>query len=324
MRTLITGAAGFVGLHLARYLLESDPDAEVWGMVWPGAGREGLANLPPTMHVEDGELRDAASLGRVLRAARPDVVFHLAAASTVASSWAAPTEAMEVNAVGQINLLEGIRKLGLAPRVVVACSAEAYGRAAHRPVSEDAPLAPLSPYAVSKAAQDLIAAQYHAAYGLDTIRLRLFNHTGPGRPERFVASSFARQIAEIERGARPPLLRVGNLDVVRDFTDVRDVVRAYRLAAERGRPGAVYNVCSGAKVSVRELLGTLLEVAGVEAEVEVDPELLRPAEIPAVWGDHGRLTADTGWRPAIPLERTLADLLAWWRRRLGEGGTCGA
>lgn len=321
MRALITGAAGFVGVHLARHLLEAAPGAEVWGMVWPGADPESLASLPPAVHTAAGELRDPGSLESVLRAARPDVVYHLAAASTVASSWAAPTEAMEINAVGQINLLEGLRALGLDPTVVVACSAEAYGRTAHCPVTEDAPLAPLSPYAVSKASQDLIAAQYHAAYGLRTIRLRLFNHTGPGRPERFVASSFARQIAEIERGARPPVLRVGNLDVVRDFTDVRDVVEAYRLVAARGTPGAVYNVCSGAKVSVRELLATLLEAAGVKAEIEVDPQLLRPADIPVLWGDHGRLTADTGWRPAIPLERTLADLLVWWRQRLdGEAG----
>lgn len=319
MRALITGAAGFVGVHLARHLLESEPGAEVWGMVWSRAGREEVAQLPPGVHVETGELRDAASLGRVLRAARPDVIFHLAAASTVASSWTAPTEAIEINAVGQINLLEGIRVLGLQPTVVVACSAEAYGRVTRCPVTEDAPLAPLSPYAVSKAAQDMIAAQYHTAYGFKTIRLRLFNHTGPGRPERFVASSFARQIVEIERGVTPPRLRVGDLDVVRDFTDVRDVVRAYRLVVQHGRPGAVYNVCSGAKVSVRELLETLLAASGVEAEVEVDPELLRTAEIPALWGDHGCLTADTGWRPEIPFDRTLADLLAWWRERLADG-----
>jgi GDP-4-dehydro-6-deoxy-D-mannose reductase len=319
VRALITGAAGFVGAHLAAHLIEAEPGAAVWGMVWPSAGRESVAALPSSVHIENGELRDAGSLQRVLRVARPEVIFHLAAASTVASSWAAPTEAMEVNAVGQINLLEGIRALGLEPTVIVACSAEAYGRAAHCPVTEDAPLAPLSPYAVSKAAQDLIAAQYHAAYGLKTIRLRLFNHTGPGRPERFVASSFARQTAEIERGMRPPVLRVGNLDAVRDFTDVRDVVRAYRLVAANGWPGAAYNVCSGAKVSVRELLDILLAVAGVEVEVKVDPELLRPADIPALWGDRSRLTADTGWQPLIPLERTLADLLAWWRGRLDDG-----
>ena len=203
-----------------------------------------------------------------------------------------------------------------APRVVVSSSAEIYGPvpADRQPILEDFPLQPISPYAVSKASLDLIAAQYHRGFGLPTIRLRLFPHTGPRRSAQFVASSFARQIARVERGLNPPRLAAGNLDAIRDFCDVRDVVHAYWLAATDGRAGQAYNVCSGRGVGIREMLDLLLSQSEAEIEVEVDPDRLRPADIPMLVGDGSLFAATTGWRPEIPLERTLEDLLECRRR----------
>ncbi|RLE27700.1 MAG: hypothetical protein DRJ61_17175 [Acidobacteria bacterium] len=181
-------------------------------------------------------------------------------------------------------------------------------------MSESAPLRPLSPYAVTKATQDLQAGQYHSAYGLPTIRLRLFNHTGPGRPPQFVASSFAKQLAEIEAGLHEPVLHVGNLDVARDFTDVRDIARAWRLAALHGRAGEAYNVCSGRPTPIRRILDILLEETGIKVEIQTDPTLMRTGEIESLYGDPSLFTKVTGWQPEIPLEQTLGDLLQWWRK----------
>jgi len=318
VRILITGVTGFVGAWLARHLVEDQRQNEVHGLVRWNSDRGALEALGSSLVLLEGDLTDGASLVRVVRAVRPEVVFHLAASSTVASSWSTPAELMKVNVVGQVNLLEALRTVDLAPVVVVAGSGEVYGRAGgNGAVDETAPLEPVSPYAVSKAAQDLMAYQYHAAYGLPTIRLRLFNHTGPGRPERFVASSFARQLAEIEADLRPPVLSVGNLDAVRDFTDVRDVARAYWLASRGGRPGAVYNVCSGRPVAIRELLDRLLSLSSASVEVHLDPGRFRQAEVPVLYGDPGRFRAATGWQAEIPLEKTLQDLLEYWRRRVG-------
>jgi GDP-4-dehydro-6-deoxy-D-mannose reductase len=246
---------------------------------------------------------------------RPDVVLHLAGATSVASSWQQPDRSFQVNAIGTLNLLEALRSLDLEPKVVVATSAEIYGAvcAENQPIREDSPLNPISPYATSKAAQDLIAAQYQRGFNLPTVRLRLFPHTGPGRPPQFAASGFARQIARIERGLDPPVMAVGNLDPIRDFTDVRDTARAYWAAAVRGRPGEAYNVGSGRGVSIREVLDQLIALSDRRIETRVDPQRLRPADIACLVADTTRFAADTGWRPEIPLERTLADLLDWWR-----------
>ena len=317
MRILITGITGFAGARLARYLVEEAGQTEVYGLRRWDSDRSSLAGLEPAPTLLEGNLTDGASLVRVVRSARPEVVFHLAASSTVASSWATPEELMDVNVTGQVRLFEALRTADLAPVVVIASSGEIYGRSGgDGPVAEDAPLEPLSPYAVSKAAQDLLAHQYQVAYGLPVIRLRLFNHTGPGRPDRFAASSFAHQLAEIEAGLRPPRLDVGNLEAVRDFTDVRDVARAYWLAPARCRPELAYNVCSGRPVTIRQVLERLIELAEVPVEVRTDPSRLRPADVPVLYGNPERFEAATGWRAEIPLETTLRDLLDFWRRRI--------
>lgn len=315
MRFLITGVTGFVGPYLAAELA-GEPKVELFGMAWNGNDHTTAALLPTGLRMLTGDITDDGSIRDVLEAARPEVVFHLAGASSGAAAWHRPVACYEVNAVGTLRLLEGIRRLGLAATTIVASSGEVYGSAddeAH-PLTEDSPLRPLSPYAASKASQDLVAAQYPRAYGMRVIRLRLFNHTGPRHPAMFVASSFARQIARIERGLQEPVLEVGNLDAGRDFVDVRDVARAYRLAAQRELSGDVFNVCSGRAISIRRILELLLGLARCEVTVRSDPERMRPADIPLLIGDPRRFREATGWVPEIPIERTLTDLLDWWRR----------
>jgi GDP-4-dehydro-6-deoxy-D-mannose reductase len=315
MRVLITGVTGFVGPYLANELA-GEPEVELFGMAWNGNDHTTAALLPACLETLTGDITDDSSIRAVLDAARPEVVFHLAGASSGAAAWRRPIACYEVNALGTLRLLEGVRRLGLTTTTVVASSGEVYGSAddeAH-PLTEDSPLRPLSPYAASKASQDLVAAQYPRAYGMRVIRLRLFNHTGPRHPEQFVASSFAHQIARIERGLQEPVLEVGNLDARRDFVDVRDVARAYRLAAQRELSGDVFNVCSGHAVSVRHILDLLVGLAHCEVTVRPDPERMRPADIPLLIGDPRRFREATGWVPRIPIEQTLADLLDWWRR----------
>ena len=314
MRVLITGISGFVGPYLAQHIAEIVPEAEIWGMVWAADP----AKAPSSVQQVGGDLTDISSLTTALDQVRPEIIFHLAAASSVASSWKHPGRFLEVNAVGTVNLLEVVRTLGLGAKIVVSSSAEVYGVVPmnQQPITEDAPMAPLSPYAASKAAQDLLTAQYYHGYGMSTIRLRLFHHTGPRRPNQFVASSFAFQIARIERGLDPPRLAVGNLEAVRDFTDVRDVARAYWLAATRGIPGDAYNICSSRRTSIRRVLDMLLAHSEVEVEVEVGPSRLRAADIPYLVGDHSRFSETTGWHPEIALVDTLGDLLNWWRSQV--------
>jgi GDP-4-dehydro-6-deoxy-D-mannose reductase len=316
MRILITGVTGFVGPYLVEYVSEAAPEAEIWGLVM-AADRE---VAPPSIRPIEGDLTDITSLRAAFDQIQPDVIFHLAAASSVASSWDRPGHFLEVNAVGTVNLLETVRAADRDVRVVVSSSGEVYGAvpADQQPITEDAHLGPLSPYAASKAAQDLLTAQYFHGYGIQTIRLRLFHHTGPRRPPQFVASSFANQIARIERGLDPPRLAVGNLEAIRDFTDVRDVARSYWLAATRGVPGDVYNICSSRHTSIRRVLDVLLTDCRVDVDVEVDPSRLRAADIPYLVGDHSRFSSATGWQPEIPLVQTLGDLLNWWRDQVSS------
>ena len=314
MRVLITGVSGFVGPHLVESLLSGGQDVELYGLLrW----RSPAAELPPApvLRMIEGDLLDQASLLRALDASRPEVVFHLAASSSVASSWGTPTEVMQVNVLGTLNLLEAARQAALDAPIVMACSAEAYGQVApgELPIREEQPFRPVSPYGVSKAAADLLGFQYFRAFGLRTVRLRFFNHFGPGQPPRFVVASLARQIAEIEAGLRPPQLRVGNLEVRRDFVDVRDAAHAYALAASNGAPGEAYNVASGRSRPVREVLDRLLALTDTAIEVSFDPSRLRPAELEVLEGDADRFRRATGWEPRIAFERTLADTLEYWR-----------
>ncbi len=316
MRVLITGVTGFVGRHLVEYLAATQPQVEVYGLQRWRPATEGRSPTLAGMHVLHGDLLDAPSLMRAVAACRPAAVVHLAASSSVARSWETPTEMLQTNVLGTVHLLEAVRQLGLDIPVVLAGSAESYGLVAPEelPVGESQPFRPLSPYAVSKAATDLLGYQYFKAFGMRTVRLRLFNHCGPGQAEQFVVAAFARQLAEIEAGLRPALVSVGNLHVVRDFVDVRDAARAYWLAVERGVAGEAYNVASGCARTLKEVLDRLLALSGVRAEIVTDPQRLRPADVPALEGRFEKFAAATGWCPQVPFDTTLRDTLEEWRQ----------
>jgi GDP-4-dehydro-6-deoxy-D-mannose reductase len=319
MRVLITGITGFAGSHLAEYLLAEHPEVEVYGTYRWRSRRENIEHLADRVEMREADLRDYSSLHSLLDEVRPQAIFHLAAQSFVPSSWRAPAETLGTNITGQTNLFEAVRYLDLDPVIQIACSSEEYGlvHPEETPIKEDNPLRPLSPYAVSKVAQDFMGYQYFQSYGLKVVRTRAFNHTGPRRGDVFVTSNFAKQVASIEAGLNEPVIRVGNLDAIRDFTDVRDTVRAYWLAVLKGRPGEVYNIATGTGITIREVLDRLIALANVEVKVETDPERLRPSDVEILIGDSSKFRADTGWEPQISFEQTLRDVLDYWRRQLG-------
>ena len=313
MKVLITGITGFVGSHLAEHLLAQG--YEVVGTARWRSRMDNIAHLQDRISLEECELGDAVSVKRVIHAVRPDQVYHLAAQSFVPASWKSPAETLSTNIIGQVHLLEALREEGINPPVQIAGSSEEYGLCYEEelPIKETNPLRPLSPYAVSKVGQDLLAFQYFHSYGMHLIRIRAFNHTGPRRGHVFVSSNFAKQVADIEAGFQEPVVRVGNLDARRDFTDVRDMVRAYKLAVEKGEPGEVYNVCSNRAFAIREVLDILISNARVKIAVEPDPSRMRPSDVPVLLGDNSKFRQRTGWKPEIPFEQTLRDLLDYWR-----------
>jgi len=322
VRVLITGFTGFVGSHLADHLLERG-DCEIYGLYRWRSRMENVNHLLGRVHLIEGDIADASGMRRALEISRPDWVFHLAAQSFVPTSWTSPNETLDVNVRGQINLFEGLRQLSLNPRIQIACSSEEYGlvHADELPIREENPLRPLSPYAVSKVTQDVLAYQYHQSYGIDTVRTRGFNHTGPRRGHVFVCSNFAHQVASIEAGLQDAVIRVGNLDARRDFTDVRDMARGYVLALEKGEPGGCYNICQGKAHRIGDVLDMLLDMARLEVSVEEDPERMRPSDVPVLLGSADRFRERTGWEPRIPFEQTLRDLLDYWRDRLARRTT---
>lgn len=318
MRVLITGITGFAGSHLADYILANEPDVEIFGLLRWRSRMDNVAHIRDSVRFYEGDLKDSVSLKKCLAEIKPDRIFHLAAQSFVPTSWKCPSETFAINAIGQINLFETILALDLSPKIQVAGSSEEYGivHPHELPMKETNPLRPLSPYAVSKVAQDLLAFQYYKSYGLRAVRTRGFNHTGPRRGDVFICSNFAKQIAEIEKQKRDPVIFVGNLDAKRDFTDVRDTVRAYWLSLEKGEEGDVYNIGSGRSYSMREILDMLLAETDVHVQVEVDPERLRPSDVPILESDCSKFKALTGWEPQIPFQQSLQDLLDYWRERI--------
>ncbi|HZP40972.1 MAG TPA: GDP-mannose 4,6-dehydratase [Candidatus Binatia bacterium] len=320
MRVLITGITGMVGSHLADFILREHPGVAVHGLVRWRSPRGNVRHLEGRVALHEGELRDLHSLVRVLAAARPDRIFHLAAQSYVSASFTAPADTLHTNVIGTTNLLDAVRLTGLDPLVHVCSSSEVYGQvtAAEVPIRETNELRPASPYAVSKVGEDLVAQQYHRSYGLRIVRTRMFTHTGPRRGDVFAESAFAKQIAEIEAGVRANPVRVGNLASVRTFADVRDAVRAYWLLLERGTPGEVYNIGGEETMTVGEMLERLKAMARCPIAHAVDPALVRPSDVTLQIPDTTKFRAATGWRPEIPVERTLRDLLDWHRARLRE------
>ena len=320
MRALITGISGFAGRHLAALLLRGGNEVYGTARAESGAALAALAARYPALRdecVRTADMADATGVAAVVATVQPDAIFHLAGMTFVPASHADPTAAFRVNVLGTINLFAAVRQHRPSCRILLVGSGDAYGwvDSADLPIRETCPFRPLSPYGASKAAADLVAYQWARAYGLDIVRARPFNHIGPGQQPLFVCPDFARQLVAVERGRQPAVIAVGNLDVVRDFSDVRDVVAGYLAAWERGASGDAYNICSGAGHSVRDMLDTLIELSGLHVRIAVSPERVRPTDVPSVIGCADKLSQATGWVPTYEWRQTLADVLADWRTR---------
>lgn len=316
MRVLITGITGFAGSHLTELLLKKG-GIEVHGIQRWRSKTDNIDHLKSRIRLLECDLRDASSVLHAIETIRPDRIFHLAAQSFVPASWSAPAETLSTNLIGQLNIFEAVRKVGLSPRIQIAGSSEEYGLVLpdEVPMTENNLLRPLSPYAVSKVAQDFLGYQYHMSYEMFIVRTRGFNHTGPRRGDVFAESNFAMQIARIEAGLQEPIIRVGNLEAQRDYTDVRDMVEAYWLSLEKGKAGEVYNIASGKTWSIQKTLDMLLSHSSIKVKIMQDPERMRPSDVQILLGDNTKFVQATGWKPQIPFETTLKDLLDYWREK---------
>lgn len=314
MNVLVTGIDGFVGSHLTELL---HGQVRLSGLVIDPSRTPLIDRFRDRLTLHRGDIRDAEAVSEAVRAFRPAAIYHLAGQAYVPNSLKDPVDTYRTNIDGGINVLEAVRRHAPECVVLVVSSGEVYGKVApDAVVEEESALRPENPYAASKACLDILARQYRAAFGLRTVVARAFNHLGPGQSDIFVGSAFARQVAEAKLGKRAPVIEVGNLDARRDFTDVRDVVRAYAALVEGERRHGVYNVCSGKAIAVREILDRLVAASGMKVEIRQDPARMRASDTPVVVGSPARIAGETGWKPSIPLERTLADLLAYWERRL--------
>jgi len=320
MNILITGITGFVGSYLAEYLVKEIPNASIYGTIRWRSRTENLEYLGGKIKLIECDLKDYSSVKAALEQSWPDYIFHLAAQSFVVTSFHAPADTLNTNIISQLNIFEAVRALGINPTILIAGSSEEYGlvKADELPITEDNPLRPLSPYAVSKVAQDFLAFQYFQSYQVKAVRTRAFNHSGPRRGHVFVESNFSRQIAEIEKGLHPPVLKVGNLTAVRDYTDVRDTVRAYWLAVTKGDPGDVYNIASGKGYAISQIVDMLKSLTKVNIRVEEDPSRMRPSDVPVLIGDSTKFKKKTGWKAEIPFEETLKNILDYWRNRIPD------
>jgi len=318
MKVLITGITGMVGSHLAEYILNSHPPVEIHGLIRWRSPLDNIRHIRSKVILHLAELRDLKSLVLLLSKVKPDWIFHLAAQSYVKSSFDAPADTIHTNVIGTTNLLDAVCITEIDPKIHICSSSEVYGQVKEDeiPIRETNTFRPASPYAVSKVGEDMIGLQYFLSYGIKTIRTRMFTHTGPRRGDIFAESAFAKQIAEIEAGIRPNPIRVGNLNSVRTFADVRDAVRAYWLLLERCPPGEVYNIGGNRTMTVGEMLEILKGMARCKIEHEVDPALLRPSDVTLQIPDTSKFRAATGWEPEIPLEVTLKDLLEYHRDRI--------
>lgn len=313
-KVLITGASGFAGIYLAEHLLAKN-EYEIYGTYH---SPESLEKSPIKYKIafHQVDLQQKEQIVSLIKDVRPDLIFHLAAQAHVPTSFKDPIQTFHANIDSEVYLLEALREENLLEtKVLIVGSAEEYGyvQPNELPVNELTPLRPANPYSVSKIAQDYLAVQYTISYKMPLIRVRPFNHIGPGQKTGYVVSDFAKQIADIEKGKSEPVIKVGNLEAKRDFTDVRDMVKAYPLILEKGQPGEVYNIGAGVSHKIQEVLDILLSLATVKISVEVDPNKLRPSDIPEIVCDNTKITTATGWKPTIPFEQTIKDILDYWR-----------
>ncbi len=321
MKTYITGITGFVGSHLVEFLLKQD--IEIHGLVRWRSSKEHIQHCADVINLHLGDLLDPHSLRTTLKEAQPDIIFHLAAESLVPYTFSAPVSTLNTNCIGTCNLLETVSsmrdtgELTTDPVIHICSSGVIYGQVlTGEPITEDTPIRPTSPYAVSKACQDMLALQYHLSRKLKTVTSRMFTHTGPRHGEVFVVPAFAKQIAEIEAGTRPPIIRVGDLSSTRHFMDVRDAVRAYWDLVNKGEYGGVYNISGGETMSIRDMLGRLLsKTIHKGIEIQEDPTLLRPSDAAIQFPNSDKFCELTQWKPMIPFDVTLEDILNYWRTK---------
>ena len=315
MKVLITGIAGFVGSYLAELLLKKGE--EVFGICLPDESLENIREIKKELHLTNCDITDFDRLSSVMKRINPDEIYHLAAFSSVGKSFSHPVDVVGSNIQGTLYLLEILRNSRKKARILIVGSSDMYGVVKPKdiPITEEKPLLPISPYGSSKAASDLLAYQFFKSYGVQTIRVRAFNHTGPRQGMGFVVPDFASQIAKIEAGILPPVMKVGNLSSKRDISDVRDIVRGYQLLMKKGRAGEAYNVCSGKAYSIKNVLKILISLSKKKIRVKIDEERNRPAEILVLAGDNSKIKRTTGWKPKISIETTLEDTLNFWRRK---------
>lgn len=314
-KVLITGATGFAGSHLARHL-STKKENQTYGTYLSEESKSTLSDLLNLTLIQV-DLMDSEAVFKFIKDVSPDNIYHLAALTSPKLSFEEPTKVLTNNIEAQINLLEAVRKLKLPSKILIVSSAEVYGKVSPEdlPIDEETPLNPTSPYAVSKIAQDYLGLQYFLSYGLKIVRARPFNHIGPGQTEAFAVAAFAKKIAEIEKGKTEAILNVGNLDSKRDFTDVEDMVRAYSLLIQDGEDGNVYNIGSGRYYKMSEVLNMLLSLSTKKIEIRQDPKLFRPSDNPVLQCDPTKIEKLTNWKAEIPIEKSLAKILEFWRSK---------
>ncbi len=320
MKSLITGCAGFAGSHLADYLLEKGE--EVVALLDVDEARANIQHIEKDLHIVTADLRDSDRVRHVIESTKPQRIYHLAAFSSPAESVENPELTYQVNFMGTLNLFAAWLRVAMECRFLLVSSAEVYGAVAgeKQPLREEMELHPINPYAGSKAAAEIMALQFFQRYGLPIVRVRPFNHTGPRQSARFACSSFSRQVAEIELGVRPPKILTGNIRVLRDFSDVRDIVRGYSDLLEKGTPGEVYQLCSGHPVSIESILKTLIAFTSKPVEVLPDKSLVRNQDAAQVWGDYSKAKVAVGWEPRYKLSDTLRALELYWEARVKSRG----
>jgi len=316
MKALITGISGFAGSHLAEFLIEKR--YKVFGIFFDKSTFSNLNGFVNKIKVYRCDIRNYDALKNVIEDIKPDEIYHLAAISFVPTSLKEPKLTFDTNLYGTLNLYQAVIDLEMNPMILFVGSADEYGIVNENdlPIKEECPLNPVNPYSISKASADFLSFFYFKNYSLNIIRVRPFNHIGPKQSPEFVASDFAKQIVEIEKGFREPIIKVGNLEAKRDFTDVRDMVRGYWFALDKGEPGEVYNICSERAIQIKGLLNHLLELSSRKVEIMKDPKKMRPSDNPILQGDSSKFRRRSGWKPEILLDKTLKDILEYWRKAL--------